>query len=102
MATTRLWLLPFCAALILLPQSARSETLEELYQKAKAEREVVFYSGGPAAPHENRAVDMAFFQTVQDFVTWKKQGKLMLFKPDGFEQVYSNFRDPDGAYMAFS
>jgi ABC-type Fe3+ transport system substrate-binding protein len=48
------------------------------------------------------AVDMAFFQTVQDFVTWKKQGKLMLFKPDGFEQVYSNFRDPDGAYMAFS
>ena len=37
MATTRLWLLPFYAALILLPQSARSETLEELYQKAKAE-----------------------------------------------------------------
>ncbi len=73
----------------------------------------MFYSGGPAAPHENRAklfmqqfpgievkvtggfsnvlneqieqqmaekklaVDMAFFQTVQDFVTWKKQGKLL-------------------------
>jgi ABC-type Fe3+ transport system substrate-binding protein len=48
------------------------------------------------------AVDMAFFQTVQDFVAWKKQGKLMLFKPDGFEQIYPNFKDPDGAYMALS
>ena len=26
------------------------ETLDELYQKAKAEKQVVFYSGGPAAP----------------------------------------------------
>ena len=27
----------------------------ELYEKAKTEKEIVFYSGGPAAPHENRA-----------------------------------------------
>src|SRR5258707_8955024 len=103
----------------LLPWRAGAETLAEIYEKAKAEKEVVFYSGGPAAPHENRArlfmqqypgievkvtggfsnvlnaeiekqmaekrlgVDMAFFQTVQDFVTWKKQGKLALVKPDG-------------------
>ena len=132
-------LLPVCAALaMLVSQTARGETLDELYQKAKAEKKVVFYSGGPAAPHENRAklfmqqfpgievkvtggfsnvlneqiekqmadkklaVDMAFFQTVQDYVTWKRQGKLMLFKPDGFDQILPNFRDPDGAYMAFS
>jgi ABC-type Fe3+ transport system substrate-binding protein len=132
-------LLPVCAALVMMASSgARGETLAELYDKAKAEKEVVFYSGGPAAPHENRAklfmqqfpgievkvtggfsnvlneqiekqmaekklaVDMAFFQTVQDFVTWKKQGKLMLFKPDGFDQILPNFRDDDGAYMAFS
>jgi len=122
----------------LLPLNAKSETLAELYEKAKSEKEVVFYSGGPAAPHENRAklfmqqypgievkvtggfsnvlnaeiekqmaekrlaVDMAFFQTVQDFVTWKKQGKLALFKPDGFDQIYPNFKDPDGAYMSLS
>ena len=122
----------------LLPFGARAETLAELYEKAKAEKEVVFYSGGPAAPHENRAklfmqqypgievkvtggfsnvlneriekqmadkklaVDMAFFQTVQDFVTWKQQGKLLNFKPDGFDQIYPNFRDPDGAYMSLS
>lgn len=122
----------------LLPFGARAETLAELYEKAKAEKEVVFYSGGPAAPHENRAklfmqqypgievkvtggfsnvlnekiekqmaekrlaVDMAFFQTVQDYVTWKKQGKLLHFKPDGFDQIYPIFKDPDGAYMSFS
>jgi len=131
-----------CLAIaVLLPLTAlgsRAETLDQLYEKAKAEREVVFYSGGPAAPHENRAklfmqqfpgitvsvtggfsnvlnekiekqmadkkltVDMAFFQTVQDFVAWKKQGKLLNFKPDGFDQIYPNFRDPDGAYMALS
>jgi ABC-type Fe3+ transport system substrate-binding protein len=132
-------LMPVCVALaVLVAPAARAETLDELYQKAKAEREVVFYSGGPAAPHENRAklfmqqfpgitvsvtggfsnvlneqiekqmadkklaVDMAFFQTVQDFVTWKKQGKLLNFKPDGFDQIYPNFRDDDGAYMSFS
>src|SRR5687767_9570692 len=133
--------LPICvalAALLPLAVTARAETMQELYEKAKAEKEVVFYSGGPAAPHENRAklfmqkfpginvsvtggfsnvlneriekqmaekklaVDMAFFQTVQDFVTWKKQGKLMLFKPDGFDQILPNFRDDDGAYMALS
>ena len=132
-------LVPVCAALVMLvAHAARAETLDELYQKAKAEKEVVFYSGGPAAPHENRAklfmqqypgievkvkggfsnvlnaeiekqmadkrlaVDMAFFQTVQDFVAWKQQGKLTLFKPDGFEQIYPNFKDPDGAYMSLS
>jgi ABC-type Fe3+ transport system substrate-binding protein len=45
---------------------------------------------------------MAFFQTVQDFVTWKKQGKLLAFKPEGFNQIMPNFRDEDGAYMALS
>src|SRR3982074_3721971 len=29
------------------------------------------------------AVDMAFFQTVQDFVRWKKQGLPLESKPDG-------------------
>ena len=47
-------------------------------------------------------VDLSFFQTVQDYVKWKAQGKLMTFKPEGFEQVYPNLRDEDGAYMAFS
>jgi ABC-type Fe3+ transport system substrate-binding protein len=121
-----------------LTAAARAETLDELYEKAKTEKALVFYAGGPAAPHENRArefmqrfpgitvsvtggfsnvlnerinkqiadkklgVDMAFFQTVQDFVAWKRQGVLLAFKPDGFEQVMPNLRDPDGAYVALS
>ena len=47
-------------------------------------------------------VDMAFFQTVQDFVTWKKQGRLLAFKPEGFDQIMPNFRDESGTYMALS
>jgi ABC-type Fe3+ transport system substrate-binding protein len=124
--------------LALLAPQAHSQTTGELYEKAKAEKTLVFYSGGPAAPHEarakqfmqqfpgiavsvtggfsnvlnaeiekqmaagNLAVDMAFFQTVQDFVAWKKRDKLMAFKPDGFDQIYPGLRDPDGAYMALS
>ncbi|MEA3026604.1 MAG: hypothetical protein QOF91_1889, partial [Alphaproteobacteria bacterium] len=132
-------LVTVCVALTVpVSHAARGETLDELYQKAKAEKDVVFYSGGPALPHENRAklfmqqfpginvsvtggfsnvlneqiekqmaekklaVDMAFFQTVQDFVAWKKQGKLLNFKPEGFGQILPNFRDDDGAYMALS
>jgi ABC-type Fe3+ transport system substrate-binding protein len=43
-------------------------------------------------------VDMAFFQTVQDFVAWKRQGVLLNFKPEGYEQIAPVFRDPDGAF----
>ena len=118
--------------------SSYAETLDQLYEKAKLDKTLVFYSGGPAAPHENRAkefmqkypgitvtviggfsnvlneriekqmadgkleVDMAFFQTVQDFVTWKKQGRLLAFKPEGFDQIMPNFRDESGTYMALS
>jgi ABC-type Fe3+ transport system substrate-binding protein len=117
---------------------SRAQTLDELYEKAKQEKTLTFYSGGPAEPHENRAkafqqrfpgitvsvtggfsnvlndrinqqirnkkleTDMAFFQTVQDFVTWKREGVLLAYKPDGFEQIMSNLKDPDGTYMALS
>jgi ABC-type Fe3+ transport system substrate-binding protein len=117
---------------------ARAETMGELYEKAKAEKTLVFYAGGPTAPYEARIkqfqaafpgiqvsveggfsnvlneriekqfsagkleVDFAFFQTVQDFVNWKRRDKLLGFKPDGFDQIMPNLRDPDGAYMAFA
>ena len=127
-----------CAAVLLTVSAPRSETLNELYEKAKVEKALVFYAGGPTAPYEARIkrfheqfpgiqvsveggfsnvlnqriekqmaegkleVDLAFFQTVQDFVAWKKRGKLLAFKPDGFDQLIPNLRDTDGAYMAFS
>jgi ABC-type Fe3+ transport system substrate-binding protein len=140
-ATIKRLLQSFFLLVALLPLAAatvRAETLDQLYEKARLEKTLVFYAGGPAAPHENRAkqfmqaypgitvsvtggfsnvlneriekqmadgrleVDMAFFQTVQDFVAWKRRGKLLAFKPDGFDRIMPNFRDEEGAYMALS
>ena len=133
-------LLPACVALALLTAAvaARAETVEQLYEKAKAEKSLVFYAGGPTAPYEARIklfqekfpgiqvsvsggfsnvlnerieqqmaagkleVDLAYFQTVQDFVNWTKRDKLLAFKPHGFEQIMPNLRDPSGTYMAFA
>jgi ABC-type Fe3+ transport system substrate-binding protein len=117
---------------------AGAETVEQFYEKAKAEKTLVFYAGGPTAPYEARIkqfqekfpgiqvsvtggfsnvlnqniekqiadgkleVDLALFQTVQDFVNWKKRGVLLPFKPDGFDQIMPNLRDPDGAYMSLA
>jgi ABC-type Fe3+ transport system substrate-binding protein len=43
------------------------------------------------------SVDLTIFQTLQDYDRWKKQGVLMIFKPDGWERIDSSFKDdPDG------
>ena len=44
-------------------------------------------------------VDAAFFQTVQDYVRWKKEGNLLAFKPDGFDKINRAWKDKDGAYV---
>jgi ABC-type Fe3+ transport system substrate-binding protein len=118
--------------------TARAQSADQLYAKAKDEKSLVFYSGGPSEPYErmakdfeqrypgitvsvtggfsnvldrkiddqlaakNLAVDMAFFQTVQDFVAWKKAGVLLPFKPDGFDKIDPRFRDKDGAFTTTS
>ncbi|HEX3376215.1 MAG TPA: extracellular solute-binding protein [Candidatus Acidoferrales bacterium] len=45
-------------------------------------------------------VDLAIFQTLQDFVRWKEQGALLEFKPQGFANINPSFKDPNGAYVA--
>ncbi len=111
--------LPQCAALaalFLCSVPARAQSLDALYQKAKAEGSVVLYAGGPTAPWDSAAkdfsarypgvnvsitggfsnvldakidaqlkagkleVDLAVFQTLQDFVRWKQDGKLLNYK----------------------
>jgi ABC-type Fe3+ transport system substrate-binding protein len=44
--------------------------------------------------------DMAIFQTIQDFVRWKKEGALLEFKPAAFGKIDASFKDPEGAYVA--
>jgi hypothetical protein len=127
----------FIAAFALLGASGQAETLDELYAKAKLEKSLVIYAGGPVSNYEPLAreferrfpglavtidggfsnvlnqkieqqfrdkkleADMALFQTAQDFVRWKGQGKMLAFKPQGFEAIDKSFKDPDGAFMAW-
>jgi ABC-type Fe3+ transport system substrate-binding protein len=46
--------------------------------------------------------DLAHLQTLHDFDRWKAEGRLMLYKPLGWDQVYGDFKDPDGAYTAMA
>jgi ABC-type Fe3+ transport system substrate-binding protein len=46
--------------------------------------------------------DVGIFQTIQDFVRWKKGGALMLFKPEGSEAIDPAFKDEDGAFTTVS
>ena len=116
---------------------ARAETLDELYTKAKTEKSLVIYAGGPVSNYEPLArefeskfpgltvsieggfsnvlnqkierqfsdqrleADMALFQTAQDFVRWTGQGKMLAFKPEGFDVVDKSFKDPDGAFIVW-
>jgi ABC-type Fe3+ transport system substrate-binding protein len=44
--------------------------------------------------------DVAHLQTLHDYDRWKADGHLLYYKPLGWEHVYPDFRDPDGAYVA--
>jgi ABC-type Fe3+ transport system substrate-binding protein len=46
--------------------------------------------------------DLGQFQTVQDFVRWNEQGRLLHYKPAGFSKVYDAFKDRQGAWVAIS
>ena len=123
-------LLPLCAA-------GHAETLDELYAKAKNERSLVIYAGGPVSNYEPLArefesrfpgltvsieggfsnvlnqkieqqfkdqklqADMVLFQTAQDFVRWKGQGRMLAFKPEGSDAIDATFKDPDGAFIVW-
>jgi ABC-type Fe3+ transport system substrate-binding protein len=118
--------------------SARAESMDELYAKAKLEQTLVLYGAGPTGSHErwikdfeqrfpgvkvaltgglsnglNRRIeqqlaskrmetDLAIFQTIQDFVRWKKAGALLLFKPEGSDAIDPAYKDEDGAFTAVS
>ena len=45
-------------------------------------------------------VDAAILQTIADFVRWKAEGRLLDFKPNGFDAIDASFKDADGAFWA--
>ncbi|MES5824577.1 ABC transporter substrate-binding protein [Streptomyces sp. RG80] len=44
--------------------------------------------------------DVAQLQTLQDFTRWKREGRLLHYKPAGFSKLYKKFRDADGAWIS--
>jgi ABC-type Fe3+ transport system substrate-binding protein len=125
------------AAVALLGAPACADPLDELYAKAKDEKSLVVYAGGPVSNYEPLAreferrfpglsvsieggfsnvlnqkieqqfadrkliADMVLFQTAQDFVRWKAQGKMLAFKPEGFDAIDASFKDPEGAFVVW-
>lgn len=49
---------------------------------------------------KNVTADIASFQTVEDFVRWKRAGDLLPFKCDGFALYADRYKDLDGAFTA--
>ncbi len=45
-------------------------------------------------------VDAAILQTIADFVRWKREGRLMAFRPPGFAKMDAAFKDADGTFWA--
>ncbi|KAK0195881.1 ABC-type Fe3+ transport system [Armillaria mellea] len=47
-------------------------------------------------------VDVAHLQTYHDFVRWKSEGRLLNYKPAGWDQITSDIKDPDGAFVGIA
>jgi len=45
-------------------------------------------------------VDFAILQTIADFARWKADGRLLFFKPAGFDAIDASFKDSEGAFWA--
>ena len=43
-------------------------------------------------------VDVAIFQTLNDFARWKSEGRLLTYKPVGFDAIDPSFKDGDGQF----
>ncbi|MCT9077392.1 ABC transporter substrate-binding protein [Streptomyces fulvoviolaceus] len=46
--------------------------------------------------------DVVQLQTLQDFTRWKREGRLLRYKPAGFSEVHKGFKDPEGAWTAIA
>jgi ABC-type Fe3+ transport system substrate-binding protein len=85
------------------PWEARARTFGELYPGIK-----FAISGGFSNVLDKKIdqqiatgkleVDVAIFQTLQDFARWKAAGRLLAFKPAGFNMIDTSFKDPDGYF----
>src|SRR5258707_15619140 len=95
---------------------ANAQSIDELYQAAKKEGALWRFPGikvkltadfsnilasiiDREIAEKKLSVDLTIFQTLQDYDRWKKQGVLMSFKPEGWDEIHQSFKDPDGQYV---
>ena len=48
---------------------------------------------------QSEYVDIAILQSLQDFVRWKTQNRLLFYKPANFSLIYNGEKDEDGAWL---
>lgn len=48
--------------------------------------------------NDNLVVDVAQLQTLQDFPRWRDEGVLLMYRPIGWDRVYDQLKDPNGAF----
>jgi len=87
------------------PWEARAKTFEERYPGI-----TISIGGGFSNVLDKKVdgqlasskleVDAVIFQTAADFVRWKREGRLLAFKPDGFDKMDAAFKDADGMFWA--
>jgi ABC-type Fe3+ transport system substrate-binding protein len=87
------------------PWEARAKVFEERYPGIK-----VTIGGGFSNVLDKKVdaqlaagkleVDAVIFQTAGDFGRWKAEGRLLAFKPDGFDKMDAAFKDADGTFWA--
>jgi len=48
------------------------------------------------------ACDAVHILSINAYDRWKADGQLLSYKPAGWDQIYPDFKDPDGAYTGFT
>lgn len=87
------------------PWEARAKSFEEKYPGIR-----ISIGGGFSNVLDKRIdqqlaakkleVDAAILQTIADFVRWKHEGRLMTFKPPGFDKMDAAFKDAAATFWA--
>jgi ABC-type Fe3+ transport system substrate-binding protein len=47
----------------------------------------------------NDGVDIAVLQTLHDFTRWKREGRLLPYKPANWDNIYASLKDSNGAFF---
>jgi ABC-type Fe3+ transport system substrate-binding protein len=87
------------------PWEARTKAFEEKYPGIKISigggfSNVLDQKIDQQTAAKKLEVDAAILQTAADYVRWKREGRLVAFKPPGFDKMDPAFKDADGTFWA--